>query len=150
MSDICVAENFCSALGKLNGVAFSVNCWEDPAEGVTATRPAAVDVATYLTQIEDLITKDNFSFKDATNLLISPKFNFQDGWWIEDADGNFVETDKAADQRCIIDGQCTAEDGTEMCCGLYPDANNKRCMAKSISGVKMTVGPISITPSCSA
>jgi len=31
---------------------------------------------------------------------------------------------------------------------LYPDGNNRRCMAKTISKTTVTVGPTSIVPMC--
>lgn len=147
-SNICVADAYCKAIGKLNGVAFSLSCWATPAEGVTATQPADVNVADYLAQIKDLITKPTVAptWDAAQNLFVSPKFNFQDGWWIEGDDGKFTETDKAADGRCAIDAQC----GADECCGMWPDQNNKRCFAKSLDGKAQSAGPITFTPSCVA
>lgn len=143
-SSICVADTYCKAVGKLNGVAWSLTCWETPAEGVTATQPADVDPDAYLSEIEALITKENVTWKDDQNLFVSPKFNFQDGWWIENADGKFVETDKAASSLCAVTDQCDPGN----CCGMWPDQNNKKCFSKDLNGVKQTAGPISFTPSC--
>lgn len=83
---------------------------------------------------------------DDKNLFVSPKFNFQDGWWIENAEGKFEETDKAASNQCSINDQCLADE----CCGMWPDQNNTTCMKKTFDGVKQLAGPISFTPSCKA
>lgn len=145
-SSLCVADAYCKAIGKLNGVTWSLTCWETPAEGVTATAPADVDTDAYLSQIESLITKDNVSWADDQNLFVSPKFNFQDGWWIENSDGKFVETDKSANGSCAVNDQCLADE----CCGMWPDQNNKRCFKKDLDGKKQSAGPIFFTPSCVA
>lgn len=132
-------------MGKLNGVAFNMQCWATPEEGITATQPADVKVADYFSQMELFITKAprDESWKDAKNLLVSPKFNFQDGWYIEhvnsvenmgesshDASKTgqelFYETDKPKDNRCFDDDGCDAGE----CCGTWPDQNNRRCFKK--------------------
>lgn len=69
-----------------------------------------------------------------------------DGWFIVDAEGKFVETDKPADNRCYFNDACNADE----CCGKYPDSNNRRCMKKTMDKVLQTVGPVSFTPTCAA
>lgn len=69
----------------------------------------------------------------------------QDGWWEEKDDGLFWETDKPQDNRCFEEDQCAADE----CCGLWPDQNNRRCMAKALDGVAQLAGPVSFTPTCS-
>lgn len=77
-------------------------------------------------------------------MWISPKFNYQDGWHIENADGKFVETDKPADNRCFLDVQCP-----NSCCAYWPDSNNRRCMPSLDMNKKpTTVGPVTFSPLC--
>lgn len=90
-----------------------------------------------------LITKDTVTWTEK-NVIVSPKFNWMDGWFIQDDAGLFVETDKPADNRCFFNAQC----GADECCGNYPDSSNRRCMAKSIDKVLQKVGPVSFTPTC--
>lgn len=99
---ICVAEGFCSSMGKLNGNAYFIACYEDVAEGETAAAPAAVDVGTYLSELEEYITKPTVSWADETDLIVSAKFAYQDGWFTL-KDGKWTEYDKPADNRCYID-----------------------------------------------
>lgn len=134
---LCLAEEFCGALGKLNGVGFFAPCFE------TEEAPADVDVTTYLTELESLITKNTVNFDDDVNLLISPSFNYQDGWWTI-KDDKYVEVDKSADNRCYLDGQCDANE----CCGSWPDNNNRRCMLRELRNKVQTLGPAFFTPDC--
>ena len=58
--------------------------------------------------------------------------------------GKWLETDKPADTRCFLDMQCPED----ACCGDYPDSNNKRCMKKVDHMKSITLGPVTLTPSC--
>lgn len=131
-------------MGKLDGKSWYANCWETPAADATATQPADVDTDDYLTKMEDFITKETVSFADIQQLFISPKYAYQDGWW-ELKDGKYVETDKPADNRCFIDPQCSGGVG---CCALYPDANNRRCIARDEDKKLKSAGPLNFTPNC--
>lgn len=156
--NICVAEaNQCGAAGRLGGKAFSIQCWADPAEGATAVAPAAVDPAAIVTALDGLITKPvTHDWNDNTqeskpalpDLLISPRFRYQDGWWIPNAQGVWTEIDKPIDNRCYLNSQCPTKDGIERCCAVYPDTNNRRCMARSLDKTSVTIGPITFVPEC--
>lgn len=97
-----------------------------------------------MTEIEDFITKKTVSWADETNLIISPKFNWQDGWYTVDDDGKWEETDKPADNRCFLDVQCPVDE----CCMNWPDQLNRRCQPSTIDKILNSAGPVSFTPSC--
>jgi hypothetical protein len=59
--------------------------------------------------VESVITKTTFNFDSATDILVSPRFNYQDGWFIKDAENKWVETDKPTDNRCFLDLQCNSD-----------------------------------------
>jgi hypothetical protein len=163
----CVNKGFCGWLGKMAGESFWVSCWADPAQGEVLVPPALVDqipASTYVKEIGVLITEFDYEPKLHTvdNLLISSKFDYQDGWYIL-ADGKWGEVDKAADNRCVYDSQCSSlpekgagfvnwlgEEvlGAAGCCATHPDTNNRRCIAKEAHGVAITVGPATFSPSC--
>ena len=127
--NLCMHEDWCGVMGKVEGDAFIGSCWETPAEGEVAAVPTDVsDVATFLAELEDLITKETVNFDNDTNLIISPKFNWQDGWYTVDGDNKWVETDKPADNRCFLDIQCP----TDTCCMTWPDQLNRRCKPKTM------------------
>ena len=74
--------------------------------------------------------RDDVSY--VKNLWISPRFNYQDGWWVRDeATKKWTEIDKPVDNQCYLDSECTPLDGVERCCSNYPDNNNRRCMPKA-------------------
>lgn len=104
-------------MGKLDGATFIASCWATPAAGETATQPDDVDTDVYLSELEEFITKETVKWDSEEQLLVSPKFAYQDGWYTL-VDGKWKETDKAADNRCFIDPQC---EGGVKCCALYPD-----------------------------
>lgn len=62
-------------MGKLDGNAYYLACYEDVAEGETAVAPAAVDPAAYMSEIEEFITKATVSWAGYTNMIVSAKFN---------------------------------------------------------------------------
>lgn len=80
--NLCVGINWCGALGRINNVAFSVECWKTPSDGTTPVEPATVDPEAYLAAIEDLITEVNDNWDSYENLLVSPASQYQDGWYI--------------------------------------------------------------------
>lgn len=126
-------------------MAFSVQCWNEPASGETASAPAMVDAAAYMTDIEGLITKTTVNWDGVDNMIVSPRYNYQDGWWaLDEGSGKWVETDKASDNRCFLDMQCDPSE----CCAQYPDTNNRRCIDRSKDNVMVTLGPVSFTPFC--
>lgn len=127
----------CGALGKLNTKPWSLECWADVADGGTPVAPETVDPAAYLTAVEDLITKTTVSWEAENNLIVSPKFNWMDGWFTINTDGEYVEVDKPSDNRCFLDVQCEGDDipAESRCCMLWPDTNNRRCMDKTLSKV---------------
>jgi hypothetical protein len=144
-TNFCMASNYCGSLGRVDGVNFSLQCWDTPAEGA-ATAPAAVAPDTLMTALEGLITPNDVNWDGIQNLFVSSRFNYQDGWWIKDVDDLWVENDKPADNRCFIDAQCDLAGGE--CCALYPDSNNRRCMASTLNKTTLTVGPVSFIPTC--
>jgi len=103
-----------------------------------------------MTEIEALITKTTTNWDGVQNMYVSSRFNWMDGWWIKEEDSSktnynkWVETDKPTDNRCFMNIQCPGDN----CCGLYPDANNRRCMAKSAALVPITLGAVTLTPTC--
>lgn len=121
-----------------------------------------------MTDLEGLITKTTVSWDGHQDMIVSSRYNYQDGWFIkltadnyddlkgiltEDSAGELTvqrdvglwkEFDKAQDNRCFLDIQCPSDS----CCGAYPDTNNKRCMLRSGDKVMITVGPASFSPTC--
>lgn len=89
-------------MGRIANVAYIVSCWTEVAAGETPAAPSNSDPATYMTEIEDLITKTTMNWDGNEDMIVSPKFNWQDGWFIKDGD-LWVETDKPADNRCFLD-----------------------------------------------
>jgi len=89
----------CGALGRRGGVAFMVQCWDTPANGEVAVAPAEVDVAAMLSGLEGLINKTDENWDGLDDLVVSPRFNWQDGWYTFSADGDnagkWVENDMA-------------------------------------------------------
>jgi len=78
-------------------------------------------------------------------MIVSPRYNYQDGWWILESDANkWVENDKPADNRCFLDMQCEPSE----CCATYPDTNNRRCIAKSLHNQIVSYGPTTFSPIC--
>lgn len=69
-------------MGRVDNRPFFAACWETPEGEEEATQPDDVDATTYLAEIEDLITKETVDWDNATNLIVSPRFNYQDGWYI--------------------------------------------------------------------
>lgn len=112
-------------MGRIGGVAYMVSCWTEVAEGETPAQPADADPAQYMTDVEGLITKTTVNWDGITDMIVSPKFNWQDGWWVL-TDGKWVENDKPVDNRCFLDIQCSAK--PNQCCAHYPDSNNRRCI----------------------
>ena len=130
-SNLCVNETYCNALGRLNGVEWFLSCWADAEAGKTPVAPTKVDdPKKYLAAIEDLITKKNQDWNGLNNLFVSPKFQWQDGWWAErmNKDGTgaggvesaiydktkdgkelFFETDKSKYKYCQIAANCDDE-----------------------------------------
>jgi len=127
-ANICLHEDLCNVMGRNDGRPFAAPCWEDPAEGEDPVQPDDVDAATWLAEMEDFITKETVNWDSANNLIVSPRFNYQDGWYIlndefaEVNPGKWDETDKAVDNRCYLDDQCDPG----FCCGTWPDQNNRR------------------------
>jgi hypothetical protein len=75
--DLCVnTENGCGQLGRIGGVAYSINCWTAVAEGETPAAPANVDPAQYMIDVETLITKTTYNWDGINDLIVSPKFNW--------------------------------------------------------------------------
>lgn len=146
---------FCGAIGRMNNIPFAVQCWEAPADGATAVAPAKVDAAAWMTSIEDLITKSGENWDSITDILVSPRFDYQDGWFIPKVTTTegaapvttttWVETDKEIDNRCFLDSQCPNK-----CCATYSDSNNRRCIEIAAHNVAVTVGPLSFTPICAS
>lgn len=131
----------CGSYGKSAGTIYHVKCWTVANAPLTPTAPemlSAETLAANFLALEGLITKElktddkenntNPTWANVTDMVVSSKFNFMDGWWIKGADGKWTETNKPADQRCMIDMQCPSDS----CCGWYPDANNRRCMVKTL------------------
>merc|ERR1712029_348882 len=107
--DLCVnRDNGCGQMGRIGGVAYMISCWTPVAEGETPTAPSNVDPAQMMTEIEDLITKTTYNWDGKDNMIVSPKFNWQDGWYFNDG-GSWTEYDKPADNRCFLDLQCDAD-----------------------------------------
>jgi hypothetical protein len=80
-----------------------------------------------------------------TDLIVSPHFNYQDGWWIKDSNGKWAETDKPAIQQCGFSNQCAASE----CCMQTPDTNNRRCRPRTEANSALSIGPITIAaPKC--
>lgn len=129
----CVAKKYCGSLGRLNNVAWSLQCWETPTGvggGVVATAPEQVVPEDLLAGLDTVITK-NSPWEGVADLWVSSRFNYQDGWWIYNSETlKWTETDKPIDNRCYLDAQCGPLEGVERCCGTYPDTNNRRCMPK--------------------
>jgi hypothetical protein len=99
-------------MGRTGGVAFGINCWTAVAVGDTPTAPTDIaDLAADLAAIESVITKTTVNWDKENDLVVSPRFNYQDGWFILD-DGVWVEKDKPSDNRCFLDLQCDAD----QCC----------------------------------
>jgi len=98
-----------------------------------------------MTDVEELITKTTVNWDGQTDMIVSPKFNYQDGWW-NLTDGKWIEEDKPADNRCFLDLQC---DSTH-CCSSFPDTNNRRCILIAEHNVSVTKGPVTFTPSCAS
>lgn len=67
-----------------------------------------------LTGLEGLVNKVDVNWDGLDDLVVSPRFNWQDGWYTKIADGDdagkWLETDKEADNRCHIDSQCPKRD----------------------------------------
>lgn len=59
---------------------------------------------------------------------------------------DWAETDKPQYNKCFLDVQCNAGQGH--CCSLYPDTNNRRCIANDLHNISVTVGPVTFTPTC--
>lgn len=55
-------------MGRIGGVAYSINCWTKVADGETASAPADVDPAQYMTDVEALITKTTYNWDGMDNL----------------------------------------------------------------------------------
>lgn len=147
----CIHENFCGALGRVAGTAWFVECWVN--SGSQPTDKA--NIGTLLTDLRDLISEkldenanaESYDWtKTATqNLVVSPRFNYQDGWWIEDTSSKWAETDKPAIQQCGFSNQCAASE----CCMQTPDTNNRRCRARTEANNQLVIGPITIaSPKC--
>jgi len=124
----------CGSLGKTATVPFFVQCWTEVATGETAVAPAVVDTTAYLAAVEGLITKTIVNWNEKADIIVSPKFNYMDGWWdkavlgdTRTSIGRWWETDKPQDNRCFLDLQCPATS----CCAHYPDSNNRRCILKT-------------------
>jgi hypothetical protein len=144
--NLCVSVNWCGALGRINSTPFSVECWVTPSDGSTATPPATVDPAAYLTAIEDLITEFNDNWDGIENILVSPASQYQDGWYILNSSAQWIEVDKPEDTRCFSTRTCE----TGECCMLWPDSNNARCKDEALDNVLQQIGPTSFTPTCKA
>lgn len=57
--NFCISGKYCGSLGRIDNVAWSVQCWADAAQGATPTAPAKVDPAALVTGLEDLITNND-------------------------------------------------------------------------------------------
>lgn len=101
-------------------------------------------MAGLMTDIEGLITRDIDNWNGIENIIVSSRFNHQDGWWVRNESDKWVENDKPVDQRCSASSECNPD----MCCANYPDSNNTRCIARSDNRKVLTVGPVSFIPSC--
>lgn len=97
--------------------------------------------------LEGLITSEK-PWMDAQNLWVSSRYRYQDGWWTQNHEGKFVETDKPVENHCYLNFQCPPLEGVERCCMMYPDTNNRRCMPKAMHGIMRAVGPVTFTPTC--
>lgn len=124
-SDACIWEEWCGALGREANAFFGINCWTAVAEGETPTAPANVDLAANFAAVESLITKTTVNWDSETDIMVSPRFNYQDGWFLKE-DTKWAEYDKPSDNRCFLDLQCDSD----ACCANYPDTNNRRCIPK--------------------
>lgn len=51
----CINKTNCGALGKINGEAWSLQCWEDPKDGETASAPAKVENLAYINALDTLL-----------------------------------------------------------------------------------------------
>jgi len=143
--NLCVNTTYCGSLGRINNTPFALQCWATPESG-TPVAPDTVDPAVYLAAIEDLITEEGVNWDGIENIWVSPKFQYQDGWWTLNSSGSWVETDKAENPRCFVNRQC----GDTECCMTWPDDNNRRCALKTYDNQPFTTGPVTFTPSCTA
>jgi hypothetical protein len=147
----CIHDDACGALGRVAGTAWFAECWP-----TGNTQPAAkATIAADLTALRDLISEkldsnnndESYDWTKATtqNLLVSPKYNYQDGWWIQDANSKWAETDKPAIQQCGFSNQCASSE----CCMQTPDTNNRRCRPRTEASAALVIGPITIaSPKC--
>jgi hypothetical protein len=76
-------------------------------------------------------------------MQVSTAFNFQDGWFVRNAEADgvaplYTEYDKARIQKCSDNSGC----GLNECCAYWPDANNKRCISETLGGVAQTIAPL--------
>jgi len=87
-SSVCINEELCGALGRVAGTAWFVECWP-----TANTIPAdKTSITADLTALRDLISEkldsnnndESYAWTQAAtqNLLVSPKYNYQDGWYI--------------------------------------------------------------------
>lgn len=126
-ADGCILEEWCGAAGKDAGLPFAATCWTKVAVGETAVAPTSpADVTQNFADLEGLLTKTTINFDSDTDILISPRFNYFDGWFIKNAD-KWEEVDKPTDNRCFLDLQCNAD----ACCAHYPNDKNRRCILKT-------------------
>jgi hypothetical protein len=114
--NFCVAKMYCGSLGRIENVAWSLQCWETPegqGSGVVASAPVQVVPEDLLTGLDSVITKGD-PWAGVANLWVSSRFNFQDGWWIYSSETTkWTETDKPIDNRCYLDAQCDPVEGVE-------------------------------------
>lgn len=107
---MCINTEMCGALGRDNNVLWSAQCWTVAKGEAPAVAPAnRASIADTFAAVESVITKTTFNFDSATDILVSPRFNYQDGWFIKDAENKWVETDKPTDNRCFLDLQCNSD-----------------------------------------
>ena len=75
--NLCVnSDQKCGAIGRENGINFSITCWDDDVEGTTATAPPTVDPNVYMEEMENLITKTTQNWNGIKNMIVSPKYNY--------------------------------------------------------------------------
>jgi hypothetical protein len=147
----CIHEDACGALGRVASTAWYVECWTS-----AGTQPTdKANIGTLLTDLRDLISEKLDSNNNAesydwtkattTDLLVSPKYNYQDGWYIKNSNGKWAETDKPAIQQCGFSNQCASSE----CCMQTPDTNNRRCRPRTEANSALVIGPITIaSPKC--
>jgi len=151
----CIWTDMCGALGRVantpSTASWFVECWTDGGSQPTDKASITADLTALRNLISEALDSNNndesydWTRAATADLLVSPRYNYQDGWWIKDANGKWAETDKPAIQQCGFSNQCASSE----CCMQTPDTNNRRCRPRTEASNPLVIGPITISsPKC--